>query len=49
MDSNKLSNWLQVAGNFGLLAGLVLVAVQINQNSEQLKQNQEVARLEPIR
>ena len=25
MDSNKISNWLQAAGNFGLLAGLVLV------------------------
>ena len=34
MDSNKLSNWLQVAGNFGLLAGLVLVGFQINQNTE---------------
>ena len=34
MDSNKISNWLQVAGNFGLLAGLVLVGFQINQNTE---------------
>ena len=33
MDSNKISNRLQVAGNFGLLAGLVLVAFQINQNT----------------
>ena len=34
MDSNKISNWLQVAGSFGLLAGLVLVGFQINQNTE---------------
>ena len=34
MDSNKISNWLQVAGNFGLLAGLILVGFQINQNTE---------------
>ncbi len=34
MDSNKFSNWLQVAGNFGLLAGLILVGFQINQNTE---------------
>ena len=34
MDSNKISNWLQVAGNFGLLAGLALVVVQINQKTE---------------
>jgi len=34
MDSNKISNWLQVAGNFGLLAGLILVGFPINQNTE---------------
>ena len=34
MDSNKIANWLQVAGSFGLLAGLLLVAVQINQATE---------------
>jgi len=39
MDSNKISNWLQVAGNFGLLAGLVLVGFQINQNTEFARTN----------
>jgi hypothetical protein len=34
MDSSKLGNWLQILGNLGLIAGLVLVAVQINQNTE---------------
>ena len=34
MDSAKVSNWLQIAGNFGLLAGLVLVAIQVNQNTQ---------------
>ncbi len=34
MDSNKISSWLQVGSNLGLLVGLVLVALQINQNSE---------------
>ncbi len=34
MDSIKISSWLQVAGNFGLLAGLILVGFQINQNTE---------------
>ena len=34
MDSSKLGNWLQIVGNLGLIAGLVLVAVQINQNTE---------------
>jgi len=34
MDSSRFGNWLQVIGNLGLIAGLVLVAVQINQNTE---------------
>jgi hypothetical protein len=33
MNSERLVNWLQIAGNLGLIAGLVLVAVQINQNT----------------
>ena len=46
MDSNKLANWLQVGANFGLLGGLVLVAIQINQNSDQLSQTHQLARAE---
>jgi hypothetical protein len=34
MRSDKLVNWLQVLGNFGLIAGLVLVAIQIQQNTD---------------
>ncbi len=33
MNSEKLANWLQSVGNLGILAGLVLVAVEINQNT----------------
>jgi len=40
----KLANWLQVGANFGLLAGLVLVAIQVNQNSSQLQQSHELTR-----
>ncbi len=29
----RITAWLQVVGNFGLIIGLVLVAIQINQNS----------------
>ncbi len=36
MDSNKLANWLQVVASIGLLGGLVLVGLQINQNSKLL-------------
>jgi len=34
MNGEKFSSWLQIVGNVGLIAGLVLVAVQINQNTE---------------
>ena len=37
MNSEKLVHWLQIIGNFGLIAGLVLVAVQIQQNTEMTK------------
>ena len=40
----KLANWLQVGANFGLLAGLLLLAIQINQNSDQLQQSHELTR-----
>ena len=48
MDSNKLANWLQVIANFGLLGELILVAMQINQNSDELKQNHLHARAQLI-
>ena len=34
MDSDRLNRWLSLAANLGLMAGLILVAVQINQNSQ---------------
>lgn len=34
MDSEKITRWLTLAANVGVIAGLVLVAVQINQNSQ---------------
>ena len=37
MESSRVGHWLQVGANIGILAGLVLVGVQINQNSELLR------------
>ena len=37
MESGKLANWLQILGNVGLVAGLILVAVQIKQNTDATK------------
>ncbi|MBV1930837.1 MAG: hypothetical protein KUG71_03895 [Porticoccaceae bacterium] len=34
LSSDRLSSWLTVGANVGILAGLILVAVQIEQNSE---------------
>jgi len=34
MGSEKVSRWLTLAANIGVIAGLVLVAIQINQNTE---------------
>ena len=34
MDMARINPWLNLAANIGVIAGLVLVAVQINQNTE---------------
>jgi hypothetical protein len=37
MNENKLGGWLQVAANIGIVAGLVLVGVQLKQNADLVK------------
>jgi hypothetical protein len=37
MRSSKLSDWLQISANVGIIAGLLLVGAQLKQNSELLK------------
>ena len=37
MNYAKLSNWLQVSANIGIVFGLLLVGVQLKQNSDLLK------------
>ena len=37
MSSDRLSNWFQIFANVGLIAGLVLVGLQLKQNSDLLK------------
>ena len=34
MQTSKLADWLQIMGNFGIVAGLILVGFQIKQNSD---------------
>ena len=38
MDSIRAGYWVQVAANVGILAGLLMVGVQINQNSELVRE-----------
>ncbi len=37
MEANKIGYWLQVGANIGILGGLVLVGMQINQNTEMVR------------
>jgi hypothetical protein len=37
MESSKVGYWLQIGANIGILAGLILVIFQMNQNSELLR------------
>lgn len=48
MDSNRLSNWLSLAGNVGLMIGLLFVAKEINQNTKQLRRAEMNATHEQI-
>ena len=37
MDFTKISNWLQITANVGIVGGLLLVGVQLQQNADLLK------------
>ena len=37
MESSKIGYWLQVGANIGILGGLILVLLQMNQNAELLR------------
>ena len=37
MDSQKLNNWLSVIANFGVLVGILILVVEIRQNSELMR------------
>jgi hypothetical protein len=37
MNTGRIGNWLQVSANLGILAGLVLVGFQMQQNSDLLR------------
>jgi hypothetical protein len=41
MDLDKLNKWLTLLTNFGVVAGLIFLAIEIRQNQTLLEQNQQ--------
>ena len=46
MDSDKLNRWMTLITNFGVIAGLVFLAVEIRQNTASLDESRKQARLQ---
>jgi hypothetical protein len=44
MDSDRLNRWLTLIANFGVVVGLILLVVEIRQNTDFIKQESIVAR-----
>ncbi len=44
MKLEKISHWLTIVGNLGLLVGVALVITQINQNSQLVREQLSAAR-----
>jgi len=42
MNLDNLNKWLTLLANFGVVAGLILLAVEVRQNQTVLEQNQEI-------
>jgi hypothetical protein len=40
---DKLNKWLTLLANFGVLAGIVFLAIEISQNTESLEMNRQIA------
>jgi len=46
MDTNNLNRWMTLIANFGVIAGLIFLAVEIRQNTESLDESRNQARLQ---
>jgi len=46
MDPDKLNKWLALIANFGVVAGIIFLAVEMRQNQITLEQNQTLMKLE---
>ena len=43
VNLDRLNQWLTLLANFGVVAGIVFLAVEIRQNQALLEQNQQTA------
>ena len=48
MDSYRLSRWLTVGANLGVLAGIILILFELNQNADLMRAQMIQARVEQI-
>jgi hypothetical protein len=46
MDTDKLNRWMTLVANFGVIAGLIFLAVEIRQNTASLDESRTQARLQ---
>ncbi len=43
MDSEKLNRWLTLGANFGVLVGIIFLAIEIRQNTESQEEARRLA------
>lgn len=48
METSKITNWLQIIANLGIVGGLILVGIQINQNTEMAQADQRARVYEQV-
>ena len=48
MDSNKVNRWLTLGANLGVLVGIVLILMELNQNADLMKAQMTQARADNV-
>jgi hypothetical protein len=48
MDSDRVNKWLTLAANTGVLVGIVLILIELNQNSELMRAQLTQARADNV-
>ena len=48
MDSNKVNRWLTLGANLGVLLGIILILIELNQNADLMKAQMTQARADNV-